>query len=461
MIAQRPQLIAIFTALIVAVSGLGGSVRALAGTTSPAWAVREDAPLAWRGSPSVLATPNGRSAIVVEAVRGRNGDVLRVRALAAGSGTQRWSGVYASRHRLYHDSGWATIGPDGRIYAIARFRRPTGGIGVIATAIEPNGSRSWKRSLVSAMHSQAGSLALSPDGAHLYVSLNVGHPQHVIVLALDAADGTQRWRGRYNGPDGRPDLLRSASGMLVATASTVIAAVCGRCDHRRTDEGWATVVAFDAATGATAWDVVMGRRGWPAAYAEQRLAVTPDATAVVAAGWSRSHPAAITLDVETGATTWRRTFPGEGSLQAVTIDPAGETGFLVGDASGDRFVAALEIASGNVRWRDRANWPLYPWVQDVNMAPNGHSLYVGVQTCGGITPPEFAGLPCLADFGVFRYAVATGHRTLVGRFGPQDLHLWPTDIAITSDGRWIFETGIWNATGDMPNRAATAMFRLT
>jgi outer membrane protein assembly factor BamB len=461
MIAQRPHLTAIFTALLVAVSGLVGSSRALAGTTSPAWAVREDAPLAWRGSPSVLATPDGRSAIIVEAVRGRNGDVLRVRALAAGSGTQRWSGVFASRHRLYHDSGWATMGADGRIYAVARFRRLTGGTGVIATAIEPNGSQSWKRSLVDAVYSEAGSLALSPDGADLYVGLNVGHPQHVILLALDAADGTQRWRGRYNGPDGRPDLLRTASGVLVATASTVVAAVCGRCDHRRTDEGWATVVAFDAVTGAASWDVVMGRRGWPAAYAEQRLAVAPDATAVVAAGWARSHPTAIALDVGTGATTWRHVFPGEGSLQAVAIDPASETGFLVGDVSGDRFVVAIDIGSGNLRWRDRANWPLYPWVQDVSMAPDGHSLFVGVQICGGTTPPEFAGLPCLADFGLLRYAAATGRRALVGRYGPQDLHLWPTDIAVTSDGRRIFETGIWNATGDMPNRAATVMLRPT
>jgi outer membrane protein assembly factor BamB len=332
---------------------------------------------------------------------------------------------------------------------------------VIATAIEPNGSRLWKRSLVSAMHSEAAGLALSPDGADLYVGLNVGHPEHVIVLALDAADGTQRWRGRYNGPDGRPDLLRSATGVLVATASTVVAAVCGRCDHRKTGEGWATVVAFDAATGATSWDAVVGRRGWPAAYAEQRLAVTPDATAVVAAGWSRSHPAAIALDVATGATAWRRTFPREGSLQAVAIDPAGTTGFLVGDAFGDLFVVAIDIASGDVRWRHRANWPLDPFVQDANMAPDDRALYVGVQICGGITLPGFEGLPCLADFGVFRYAAATGHRSLVGRYGPQDLHLWPTDIAITSDGRRIFETGIWNATGYMPNRAATAMFRLT
>ena len=460
MIAHRSHLIAI-TALLVVVCGLGRSAGALARTTAPTWAVREDAPLAWRGSPSILASPDDRSAIVVEAVRGRNGDVLRVRALAAGSGTQRWSGVYASRHRLYHDSGWATIGADGRIYAIARFRRPAGGTGVIATAIEPNGSLLWKRSLVSAMHSQAGSLALSPDGADLYVGLNVGHPQHVIVLALDAADGTQRWKGRYNGPDDRPDLLRTAGGVLVATASTVVAAVCGRCDHRTTDEGWATVVSFDAATGAASWDVVMGRRGWPAAYAEQRLAVTPDATAVVAAGWSRSRPAAIALDIGTGATTWRHTFPTEGSLQAVAIDPAGATAFLVGDASGDRFVIAIDIESGDARWRDRANWPLSPWVQDVHIGPDGRSLFVGVQICGGTTPPEFAGLPCLADFGLLRYAAATGHRALVGRYGPQNLHLWPTDIAMTSDGHRIFETGIWNATGDMPNRAATAMFQLT
>jgi outer membrane protein assembly factor BamB len=424
----------------------------------PVWAIRAATPLFEAVTPTVLSIPDGRSAIVVGAVQGADHPVLRIRALAAGTGRVRWSTTVGWFRWPYHQAGWATLDDAGRIYALAAFRRETGGHGALVVSLDPTGARRWIVRVGGKADVEIGDLVLSPDNSRLYIGMTAGpSPEHVAVTAIDAVDGSELWSVRYDGPDARPDSMEEGDGSLVATASTVVAAVCGRCDKQRTDVGWATTVAFDAATGDVSWDGVSGRSGWQAAYAEHRLAPSPDGKAVVAGGWTRSHPVAIAFDGETGATLWRRAFPPEGALQAAAVDPRGTTALLAGNAPYDQLlVVALDMATGEIVWRNHLrSWVGAPWIIDMALGPRGARFFVAAAICGGRSFAE--GLPCAIDFGLLRYRVDTGRRTLVGRYGPRHTNVAPSDIALGSEGR-VFETGTWNATVWPPVRIATVMF---
>jgi outer membrane protein assembly factor BamB len=437
---------------------IAGSAYAADPAIRPVWAIRSQAALFAAGTPTVLSTPDGRSAIVVGAVHGADHPVLRIRALAAATGRVHWSTDVGWFRPPYHQAGWATLDDTGRIYVLAAFRKKNGGSGAFAVSLDPNGAKRWIVRVGGNADVQIGDLALSPDNAWLYIGMTSGpDPEHVAVTAIDALDGSQLWSGRYDGPDARPDSMKEGDGSLVATATTVVAAVCERCDRERTDAGWAATVAFDAATGDVSWDAVSGAKGWQAAYAEHRLALTPDGSAVVGGGWSRSHPVAIAFDVETGATLWRRTFRRQGALQAAAVDPSGTTALLAGNAPYYQLlVVALDMATGEIVWRNHLrSWVGAPWIIDVALGPHGARFFVAAAICGGRTFSE--GLLCAIDFGLLRYRVDTGGRTLVGRYGPRHMNVAPSDIALGSEGR-VFETGTWNATVWPPVRIATVMF---
>jgi hypothetical protein len=437
---------------------IAGSAFAADPATRPVWAIRSQAALFAAGTPTVLSTPDDRSAIVVGAVWGADHPVLRIRALTAATGRVRWSTDVGWFRPPYHQAGWATIDDTGRIYVLAAFRRKAGGSGAFVVSLDPTGARRWIVTVGGKADVDIGDLALSPDDSRLYVGLTSGpSPEHVAVAAIDALDGSELWSGRYDGPDGRPDSMKEGDGSLVATPTTVVAAVCGRCDGERTDAGWAATVAFEATTGDVSWDAVSGRKGWQATYAEHRLALTPDGTAVVAGGWTRSHPVAIAFDVGTGATLWRRTFLRQGALQAAAVDPEGSIALLAGNAPYNQLlVVALDMATGEIVWRNHLrSWVGAPWIIDVALGRRGARFFVAAAICGGRTFAE--GLPCAIDFGLLRYRVDTGRRTLVGRYGPPHMNVAPSDIALGSEGR-VFETGTWNATVLPPVRIATVMF---
>lgn len=435
---------------------VGSSAQPTDPEVQPAWARRSHAPIIRFGTPTVLASPDGRSAILVGAIRGADRPALRVRALAATTGTVRWSTAVTRFGRPYHQAGWATIDDTGQVYALGSFRRTHGWDGAFVVALDPNGTRRWTVKLDGAADVGIGDVVLSPDGSRLYIGMTSGPaPEHVAVTALDTLDGSEVWSARYDGPDGRPDWMMVGDGSLVATATTVVAAVCGRCDKEATDAGWATTVAFDGATGGVSWDSVAGGRGWQAAYAAHRLALTPDGTAVVAGGWARSRPVAMAFDLATGATLWRRTFPVAGALQAAAVDPGG-IALLAGNGPYEQMlVVALDTTTGEILWRDRLrSWAGAPWIIDVALTRGGRFL-VAAAICGGPTFSE--GYLCSFDLGLFRYRLDSGRRTLVGRYGPPHTNVAPSDIAVGTRGR-VFEAGTWDDDVWPPLRTATVMF---
>jgi outer membrane protein assembly factor BamB len=426
----------------------------------PAWAVRSRAPLVAFGTPTVLARPAGRRTTIVEAVRVAAGAVLRVRSRAVTTGAVRWTTDVGPFRKPFHATGWATIDEAGAVYALASLRKRGGGHRVLVVSLDPDGAVRWQTVIGGPSTHLIGDVALSPDSGRLYVGMTVGRPpDHVVVRALDAADGTHIWSGAYHGPGPRPDLIEVGDGALVATDVAVVAAVCGGCDRAQTDLGSATTVAFDAATGAVSWDGVSGRHGWQAAYADHRLAVTPDGSEVIAGGWSGPRPVAIAFGFPSGTALWRRRFRGHGAIQAAAVHPAGEVTLLAGNAPYEQMlVAAVDTGTGQILWRNRLrSWVGAPWIVDIELGPGGRDLYVAAAICGG---PTFAeGLRCAIDVGLFRYDVETGRRELVGRYGPPHMNVPPDDLAIASGGR-ASVAGTWNATVWPPLRSAVATFDL-
>ena len=183
---------------------IAGSAYAVDPTIRPVWAIRSQAALFAAGTPTVLSTPDGRSAIVVGAVHGADHPVLRIRALAAATGRVRWSTDVGWFRWPYHQSGWATLDDTGRIYVLAAFRKKTGGNGAIVISLDPTGARRWIVRVGGKADVQIGDLALSPDNSRLYIGMTSGQsPEHVAVTAIDTLDGRELSSGRYDGPDAR------------------------------------------------------------------------------------------------------------------------------------------------------------------------------------------------------------------------------------------------------------------
>lgn len=431
------------------------------------WIAREPPLLAWLTTPSVEVSPGGGRLYVIASVRGdARVPKLFVRARSAATGERMWTVRYRGRDALAHRSGWATVDASRTVYVLAEFRRGPGHRGAIVIAFDgADGAVRWESEVGGSSRVHAGGLALSSDGARLYVGLTSGpRPEHVAVTALRTSNGGVVWTGRYDGPDERPDLMEEQQGSIVATEDAVIVAVTGRHDRMRTSIGWATTVAFDASTGEVRWDGVSGRAGYAAQYSEHALALTPDHRTVITGGWSKNRSAAVAFDVASGTRLWRRVFGGRrsGSLQFAAVTPNGEKVLLAGNAAPTRLVVtALATRSGRVAWwQEERRWKGYPWILDAVLAPDGSALYVPIILCGPEADVEILG--CYLEHGLFRFRTSSGRRSLIGRvratrFG---LHEIPSDVAVAPGGLRAYVTG-YTAVRSMPRwYAATAMFPL-
>jgi outer membrane protein assembly factor BamB len=430
------------------------------------WIARETPLLAWLTTPSVVVSPGGGSLYVIASVRGDTRvPKLFVRARSAASGELLWTVRYRGRDVLAHRSGWATIDASRTVYVLAEFRRRSGQRGAIVIAFDgSDGAVRWETQVGGANGVRAGGLTLSPDGARLYVGLTSGQkPEHVGITAIDASHGDVTWRGRYEGPDGRPDLMEENQDSIVATDDAVIVAVTGRHDRRRTSLGRATTVAFDASNGGVRWDGVSGRAGFAAQYSEHGLALTPDHRTVITGGWSRNRSAAVAFDVASGTRVWRRVFSGRrsGSLQSAAVTPDGETVLLAGNAAPTRLVVtALATRSGRVSWwREAPSWKGYPWILDAVLAPDGSALYVPVIRCGPEADIEILG--CYLEHALFGYRTSSGRRSLIGRVATRfGLHEIPEDVAVSPRGRRVYVTGYTGVLSRPRWYTTTAMFRV-
>jgi WD40 repeat protein len=357
------------------------------------WVSRSSGPESW--ATSVVVSPGGGAVFVTGSSRGANGDDYATVAYNAATGAQRWASLYN--------------GPGNN-------------------------------------HDEARSVAVSPDGATVFVtgwSVGATSAQDYATVAYDAATGAQRWASRYNGPANQRDQAWEVA--VSPDGRTVF--VTGRSQGATVRWDYATV-AYDAATGAQLW---ASRYNGPANLGDMAtaVAVSPDGATVFVTGTSRGATsfddyATVASAAATGAQRWASRYNARANrgemATALAVGPGGHSVYVTGTSRGatsgkDYATIAYDAAAGARRWASRYNGPQNndDSASSVAAGPGGHSVYVTGTTSSG-TPG--------ADYATVAYNAATGTRRWVRRYnGPQNRDDYAEALAVSPGGGAVFVTG--------------------
>lgn len=225
----------------------------------------------------------------------------------------------------------------------------------------------------------ATDVAVSPDGAHVYVAgysfyrppSSTGYDY--TVLAYDAAQGSEQWVSRYNGPgDGSGASAEHDFAMALDVAPDGQAVyVTGYSAGYVPDAGsWATggvaTLALDASTGAQLWRQRYHGTALSSDTGRDVVANPTQASVHVLAtvnnvGGQDAYVA--TYDAQTGSLVWEYTYNGPGGahdsayFRSLATSPDGTLVYFVaqsyaGPATGyDYAVLALDAQTGTVSWQ--------------------------------------------------------------------------------------------------------------
>ena len=291
----------------------------------------------------------------------------------------------------------------------------------------------------------ATAIAVSPDGATVYVTGRDSHPfgfEDYATIAYDAATGHQRWIARYSGPGNGND---DAYAMAVSQdGSTVF--VTGDSVGSGGDYDYATL-AYDAATGAQRW---VARYDSPVGFSDfgHALALSPDGATVFVTGTGvdaqgDTEYATVAYDAATGVQHWEASYDGpvggDGAF-LVAVSPDGGSVFVSGESVGsgtsnDYATLAYDAASGEQRWVARYDGPAHSedLAEGLGVSPDGGSVFVTGSSYGVGSPQDYA---------TVAYDAATGEQKWEARYdGPVNGADLATALATSPDGLVVFVTG--------------------
>jgi 6-phosphogluconolactonase (cycloisomerase 2 family) len=198
----------------------------------------------------------------------------------------------------------------------------------------------------------AQAVAVSPDGAHLYVAssgtlANPGTDDAVAIFARDPGSGTLTFlaavrdgQDGFDSLNGARALAISADGLFVYVASDV-------------DHGVA-ILARDAASGLLTFvgQVRDGVNGVDGLHAARGLALSPAGDSLYVAGAEDDAVAVFSRDAVTGALTFvemqQNSLPltGLGRARSVVVSPDGQYVYVGGRADDAIVVFARDLATG-------------------------------------------------------------------------------------------------------------------
>jgi outer membrane protein assembly factor BamB len=296
------------------------------------------------GRPVALASAGGEAFVAgtSETVATfRDGTAM---AFDVASGTMRWRRDFDTPARSEGRAEAVAVAPGGDVVAAGFIANADTAFDFAVTAIAPHSGRvRWKTEI------DANSWGLSYDYAHA-ISVDVhgdvaaaGELGSLFsVVKLDGATGTERWRATSDPRFG----YGAATALAIDGRGDVVAA--GNVAYQF------LVRKYDGATGTLAWE-----QSLPAFFASAGNASTVSVTSggdVIAAGSTpdeatyRGLAVVARLQGATGAVAWEHML-GEGSASAV-VSPDGAV--VVGGqlaANGADIVASLDPVSGDERWR--------------------------------------------------------------------------------------------------------------
>jgi hypothetical protein len=274
------------------------------------------------------------------------------------------------------------VSPDGAtLYVISQ----TSTVLAYATA---TGRLRWASASEDAFITQG---VLSPDGSKVFLtgSVLVAGFEEYETVAIDTATGATAWTRRYGSPNpAHPDASNLATGLAVSADGAEVF-VGGFINGA---SGSDAIVAYDSSTGATKWTKfwlhnVNGYNG-----ATTSLAASPDGSTL----FITSNGGGVDQNVywqtqarseSTGAVLWSvryGTASQDTAPQGIVVSPATSTVYVVGtlysDPAGpDYEIAAYGAGSGKLKWQDGA---LATGDQNpcIAVSPNGSPVFLGGST---------------------------------------------------------------------------------
>jgi len=213
--------------------------------------------------------------------------------------------------------------------------------------------------------------------------LTAAPPAAAVPVCSDQLAGVNErcpdWVAAYNhtGRGGRgEDIARDLA--LSPDGATIYVTGQSHDDQTAADQA---VVAINAASGATLWSSRYDATG--SFDTGSSIAVSPDGGRVFAAGRSIGPDgsfdwATTAYDAASGAPLWAARYATEGMDRTWGVEtaPDGETVYVVGESNGgDLAAAAYDAETGAVRWEAVEDDGGHEFALDIGVAPDGGTLY--------------------------------------------------------------------------------------
>ena len=372
-----------------------------AATGAQLWVSRYNGPGNNVDSASALGVSSDGATVYVTGGRfGSSGDSdYATLAYDATTGAQRWVSRYNGLDNGYDSAAALGLSPDGdTVYVTGGSNTKGGGADYATLAYDATtGAQRWVSRYEGPGngYNSPTALGVGPDGGSVIVTgSSLDGFFDYATVAYDSTSGAQRWVSRYDG-QGHLDDYAHALG-LSADGGTVIVTGNSCCSGGSHD--YATV-AYDAATGTQRWE---GRYDGPGDSADvaTALGVSPDGATVLVTGGSPSlgglnDYATVAYDVATGSELWVARYNGQGngtdSAAALGVTPDGATVFVTGTSEGsggvyDYATVAYDTATGQLL----AAGSIGPGSSfALGVSPDGGSLFV--TGSGGISNDAYYG----------------------------------------------------------------------
>jgi hypothetical protein len=321
-------------------------------------------------------------------------------AYDASSGTQRWMTRYDSQFHGVDIAYAIAVSPDGSRVYVTGSSADTGNsdpytdpIAIATVAYDAaTGTPLWASRYDPISGQGAGfstSVAVSPDGHHVYVAGGSAQPSlapDALVISYAAESGQQQWVTRESAGDG----LASAFTAVRTSGDGSRLYVTGY-SQANDGTGFLTFVtsSIDAGGGALLWTAKYeSPNGDSDATA---LGLSPDGTRLFVTGESTGSGTStdyltLSYDAASGAQRWQAGYDGNADIDkatALAVAPDGSrvyvTGFSSGNATGtDYATLAYDAASGTQLWVTRYNGPAdaSDEAYAIALSPGGTVVYV-------------------------------------------------------------------------------------
>ena len=268
-------------------------------------------------------------------------------AFDAATGARRWVARYSYQH-LGADAASVAVSPGGtQVFVTGGSAGPTGpGSAATVSYDAATGAMQWvaRYSPPDGRNAGAGTVAVSPDGATVYIAGTAqvrrgqAFPQNIAVVAYTAATGTQRWAALYPGAASPPPVYGSNAVAMALSPDGSAVFAAGQASTQ--GKALYNTVAFGAATGALRWarQAPLNGFGLPAGIAATSTEVFITGHTNVSPGNGPTAYATVAYDAASGAERWTRLYTGSvpGFTQAtgVAVSPDGTCVFVTGGATG-------------------------------------------------------------------------------------------------------------------------------